>query len=128
MGRWAPTGPGSLSPTRTSPRPRDPPQVPPEDLEETAEISFRHGFQLNTRAIRDRGTREALDVYEAIIGSGGPGADMRWRIEHAQNLHPDEVPRFARLGVIPSMQGVHATLDDPWVPPRLGEDRARERT
>ena len=61
------------------------------------------------------------------MGEGGEGADLRWRIEHAQNLHPDEVPRFAAMGVIASMQGIHATSDGPWVPQRLGEERARRR-
>jgi predicted amidohydrolase YtcJ len=103
------------------------PQITLESLRETAEIALRHGYQLNTHAIGDRGNREALDVYEAVFGEAGEGSDLRWRIEHAQNLHPDEVPRFADLGVIASMQGVHATSDGPWVPQRLGEERARRR-
>ncbi len=103
------------------------PQVSPENLRETAEIALRHGYQLNTHAIGDRGNREALDVYEAVFAEAGEGADLRWRIEHAQNLHPDEVPRFARMGVIASMQGIHATSDGPWVPQRLGEERARRK-
>lgn len=113
------------------------PQVTVESLRETAEIALRHGYQLNTHAIGDRGNREALNVYEEVFrgvanaadaGSlGDAGAQLRWRIEHAQNLHPDEVPRFAELGVIASMQGIHATSDGPWVPQRLGEERARRR-
>ncbi len=103
------------------------PQVSPENLRETAAIALRHGFQLNTHAIGDRGNREALDVYEAVLPGAEEGNDLRWRIEHAQNLHPDEVPRFADLGVVASMQGIHATSDGPWVPQRLGEERARER-
>ena len=103
------------------------PQVTPEDLRETAEIALRHGFQLNTHAIGDRGNREALDVYEAVFAAHPSESDLRWRIEHAQNLHPEDVPRFAELGVVASMQGVHATSDGPWVPQRLGEERARER-
>ncbi len=103
------------------------PQVSPENLRETAEIALRHGFQLNTHAIGDRGNREALDVYQAVFAEAEEGADLRWRIEHAQNLHPDEVPRFAAMGVIASMQGIHATSDGPWVPQRLGEERARRK-
>jgi predicted amidohydrolase YtcJ len=103
------------------------PQVSPENLRETAEIALRHGFQLNTHAIGDRGNREALNVYQEVLSGQPEGADPRWRIEHAQNLHPDDVPRFAALGVVASMQGIHATSDGPWVPQRLGEDRARER-
>lgn len=103
------------------------PQTPPESLRETAEVALRHGFQLNTHAIGDRGNREALNVYEAAFAAHPDARDLRWRIEHAQNLHPDEVPRFAALGVIASMQGIHATSDGPWVPQRLGEERARRR-
>jgi predicted amidohydrolase YtcJ len=103
------------------------PQVTVESLQETAEIALRHGYQLNTHAIGDRGNREALNVYQAIFQQVGAEGDLRWRIEHAQNLHPDEVPRFAAMGVIASMQGIHATSDGPWVPQRLGEERARRR-
>jgi predicted amidohydrolase YtcJ len=103
------------------------PQTPPDELRRTAEVAMRHDFQLNTHAIGDRGNREALDVYEEIFGENPERTDLRWRIEHAQNLHPDDVSRFAELGVIASMQGIHATSDGPWVPVRLGEARARER-
>jgi len=103
------------------------PQVTMESLEETARIALRHGYQLNTHAIGDRGNREALNIYERVMREAGEGADLRWRIEHAQNLHPDEVPRFAAMGVIASMQGIHATSDGPWVPQRLGEERSRRR-
>jgi len=102
------------------------PQTSLENLRETAEIALEHGFQLNTHAIGDRGNREVLDIYEDLLGSR-PDEDLRWRVEHAQTLHPNEVPRFAELGVIASMQGVHATSDGPWVPQRLGEERAKRR-
>ncbi len=102
------------------------PQMSLADLRETAAIAFRHGFQLNTHAIGDRANREALDVYASIQRLAGDN-ELRWRIEHAQNLHPDDVPRFAELGVIASMQGIHATSDGPWVPIRLGEERARRK-
>ncbi|MGY6554286.1 MAG: amidohydrolase [Wenzhouxiangella sp.] len=102
------------------------PQMSLADLRETAAIAFRHGFQLNTHAIGDRANREALDVYASIQRLAGDDA-LRWRIEHAQNLHPDDVPRFAELGVIASMQGIHATSDGPWVPIRLGEQRAQRK-
>ncbi len=102
------------------------PQTPLDELRETAEIALRHGFQLNTHAIGDRGNRETLDLYEQLFAEHDE-TDLRWRIEHAQNLHPDDVPRFAELGVIASMQGIHATSDGPWVPQRLGTERARER-
>jgi len=64
-----------------------------------------------------------LDIYAA---THDPAVDRRWRIEHAQHLHPDEVPRFAELDVIASMQGVHCTSDAPYVPARLGHERAEE--
>ncbi len=102
------------------------PQTPPNELAETARLAVAHGFQLNTHAIGDRGNREALDVYENVL-TQQLDDDLRWRIEHAQNLHPDEVPRFAELGVIASMQGIHATSDGPWVPQRLGEERAKRK-
>jgi len=97
---------------------------PPEDIEETGRIAIAHGFQLNTHAIGDRGNREILDVYERVFADNPTARDLRWRIEHAQHLDPADVPRFAKLGVIASMQGVHATSDGPWLPKRLGEERA----
>jgi len=99
--------------------------APVEDVEETARIAARHGFQLNVHAIGDRGNREVLDLYErAWAETGEDGWALRWRVEHAQHLHPDDIGRFAELGVIASMQGVHATSDGPWVPEKLGEWRS----
>jgi predicted amidohydrolase YtcJ len=103
------------------------PQGDPADLRRTAEIAIRHGFQVNTHAIGDRGNRETLDIYEEVFRANPDKTDLRWRMEHAQNLHPADVARFPRLGVIASMQGNHATSDGPWVPQRLGEERSRER-
>jgi predicted amidohydrolase YtcJ len=93
----------------------------PEDIAETARIALRHGFQLNTHAIGDRANRMVLDIYE--IAFGGERADLRWRIEHAQHIDPADLPRFARLGVIAAVQGVHATSDGPWLARRLNEER-----
>ena len=98
----------------------------PEDIEETGRIAIRYGFQLNTHAIGDRGNREILDVYQRIFADNPSARDLRWRIEHAQHLDREDVPRFATLGVIASMQGVHAASDGPWLPKRLGEKRAGE--
>ena len=98
---------------------------PMPDFEKTARIAFAHGFQVNTHAIGDRANREVLGVYERIFRDHPGARDLRWRIEHAQHLQPEDVPRFARLGVIASMQGVHITSDGPWVAKRLGEERAR---
>ena len=99
-----------------------------EDITGTAHVALKHGFQVNTHAIGDRANREVLDIYASVFDSAGGADDVRWRIEHAQHVHPDDIPRFAELGVIASMQGVHATSDFPWVPLRLGDARTEERT
>jgi hypothetical protein len=96
----------------------------PADIEETARVAIRHGFQVNTHAIGDRANREVLDIYQRVFDANPDRTDLRWRIEHAQHLHPDDIPRFGQLGVIASMQGIHCTSDAPWVYRRLGEERA----
>jgi len=98
---------------------------PVEGLNETARIALDAGFQVNIHAIGDRGNREVLDLYQRTWdAAGADGSGLRWRIEHAQHLHPDDIPRFAEMGVIAAMQGVHATSDGPWVPGKLGDWRA----
>ena len=97
-----------------------------EDVTETARIAADHGIQLCVHAIGDRANREVLDIFEQTFESRGGMDDHRWRVEHAQHLNPLDIPRFASLGVIASMQGVHCTSDGPWVHARLGEQRARE--
>jgi predicted amidohydrolase YtcJ len=99
---------------------------PIEEIERTAEIAIRYGFQVNTHAIGDRGNRETLNIYERVFRAHPEKTDLRWRIEHAQHLHPDDVPRFAQLGVIASMQAIHCTSDGPWVHTRLGREREAE--
>ncbi|HWM28425.1 MAG TPA: amidohydrolase [Woeseiaceae bacterium] len=99
---------------------------PVEDIERTAELAVKHGFQVNTHAIGDRANREVLDIYERVWKRANvSGNGLRWRIEHAQHIDPADVPRFAELGVIAAMQGIHCTSDGPWIPTRLGEERAR---
>jgi predicted amidohydrolase YtcJ len=100
--------------------------VEPSSVERTAQLAIEHGFQLAVHAIGDRANREVLDIYERTFAAHPDMQDPRWRIEHAQHLHPDDIRRFGTLGVIPAMQGVHATSDAPWIPRRLGEQRARE--
>jgi hypothetical protein len=95
-------------------------------IEQTARLALQHGYQLCVHAIGDRANRETLDLFERAFRARGGGKDLRWRIEHAQHLHPDDIPRFGRLGVVAAMQGIHATSDGPWVPRRLGEKRTRE--
>jgi predicted amidohydrolase YtcJ len=97
----------------------------PEDIEGTARLAIQHGFQLNTHAIGDRANREVLNIYERVFRENADKTDLRWRIEHAQHLNPADIPRFKTLGVIAAMQGVHATSDAPWIPRRLGDERAR---
>ena len=97
-----------------------------EDIERTAELAVKHGFQVNVHAIGDRATRETLDIYERVWKAAGvDGKDLRWRIEHAQHIDPADVPRFGEMGVVAAMQGVHATSDGPWIPLRLGEERSK---
>jgi len=95
-----------------------------EDIEETARIAIEAGYQVNTHAIGDRANREVLDIYERTFAGRDDATDLRWRIEHAQHVDPDDVDRFRQLGVIAAMQGVHATSDAPWVYRRLGAGRA----
>jgi predicted amidohydrolase YtcJ len=84
------------------------------------------GFQVNTHAIGDGANRFVLDEYERAFRAASPRAkDARWRIEHAQVLAPADVPRFKRLGVIPSSQPTHATSDMYWAGDRLGPERVK---
>lgn len=86
--------------------------------------ALKSGLQICTHAIGDRANREVLDRYEAAFREFPDAAkDARFRIEHAQHLHPDDIPRFAQLGVIPAMQAIHLSSDRPWAIDRLGEKR-----
>ncbi|MBZ0113065.1 MAG: amidohydrolase [Thermoanaerobaculia bacterium] len=92
-----------------------------------AEVARDHDLQLCVHAIGDRANRETLDVFAAALDGTDRASERRWRIEHAQNVHPDDVHRFADLGVIAAIQSVHCTSDGPWVPERLGAERSAER-
>ncbi len=98
----------------------------PADVARSAELAVEHDYQLNVHAIGDRANREVLDIFERAFERTEDAGEPRWRIEHAQHLHPDDIPRFAGLSVIASMQGVHCTSDAPWVYKRLGAKRAEE--
>ena len=98
----------------------------PKDLEKQANIAMANGYQMCIHAIGDGGNRIVLDLYEKIFRANPAVKDTRWRVEHAQHIDPVDIPRFGKLGVIASMQAVHATSDGPMVPARLGEKRARE--
>jgi predicted amidohydrolase YtcJ len=102
--------------------------VPLEDIAAVTRLALEHDYQVCTHAIGDRANREVLDVYEAAFAAAPEAAtDIRFRVEHAQILHPDDLPRFAELGVIAAMQGIHAISDGPWTPDRIGDVRTRER-
>jgi predicted amidohydrolase YtcJ len=94
----------------------------PAHIQDVATRALRAGFQVNTHAIGDRGNRLVLDAYQAAL-TAVPVADHRFRVEHAQILHSDDIPRFAQLGVIPSMQASHQTSDMYWAGARLGPTR-----
>ena len=91
-------------------------------LQDVATAALRHGFQVATHAIGDRGNRNALDAYEGAL-KAVPTANHRFRVEHAQIIDPADIPRFAELGVIPSMQASHQTSDMRWAEDRLGPSR-----
>ena len=96
----------------------------PAHIEAVSERALRAGFQVATHAIGDRGNRLVLDAYERALAAV-PTADPRLRIEHAQVLSPEDIPRFAALGVIPSMQASHQTSDMGWAATRLGPERVK---
>ena len=96
--------------------------TPRERIEQVAVRALRSGFQLNVHAIGDRANRTVLDAFEAALGTV-PTADHRFRVEHAQILHYSDIPRFAQLDVIPSMQASHQTSDMYWAGNRLGPTR-----
>jgi predicted amidohydrolase YtcJ len=100
--------------------------TPVAEIRETAKLAMQHGYQLCVHAIGDRANRETLNIFEEAFRANADKKDLRWRIEHAQHLHPDDIPRFGKLGVIASMQGVHCTSDAPYVHARLGAKRAAE--
>ncbi len=97
--------------------------TPQARLAEITTAALRTGWQVAVHAIGDRGNRMVLDAFEQALRAVPSARDPRLRIEHAQILDPGDIPRFAKLGVIASMQPTHATSDMPWVPARLGADR-----
>lgn len=96
--------------------------VPPGRVKQVSTLALERGFQVNVHAIGDRANRVVLDEFEAAL-KDRPSADHRFRVEHAQIIHPDDIPRFAQLGVIPSMQASHQTSDMYWAGNRLGQQR-----
>ena len=101
--------------------------TPPNEIYAQTLAASRAGFQTCVHAIGDRANRVTLDVFERVQGEVPGARDLRMRNEHAQILDAAEIPRFAKLNVIASMQTTHATSDMPWVPARIGQARARGR-
>jgi predicted amidohydrolase YtcJ len=101
--------------------------VPVEEIEASAALAMKHDYQMAIQGIGDRAYRELLDIYQHEFELHPEKTDLRWRIEHAQVIHPDDVDRTVQMGVIPAVQGIFACSDGPWVEDRLGADRTRER-
>jgi hypothetical protein len=95
-----------------------------DSLRAIADFAWKYNIQLCVHAIGDRANQETVNIFAAQINKQ-PGKDHRWRVEHAQHIHPSEVKRFADHNIIASMQGIHCTSDAPYVPKRLGEERIR---
>ncbi len=100
--------------------------TPPETVLATARYALEYGFQVNVHAIGDRTNRMVLDTFEKAFKEYPRVKDPRFRIEHAQILDAKDIPRFAKLGVIASMQGIHCTSDRPWAASRIGMARVTE--
>lgn len=97
-----------------------------EEVAKIAEMCLAKKMQMCVHAIGDRGNREVLDIIENLSKKSPEIKNLRWRMEHAQHLHVEDIPRFEKLGVVAAMQGVHCTSDAPFVVKRLGEQRSKE--
>ena len=101
--------------------------LPMDTVLSTSRQALNAGFQVCSHAIGDRANNEILNRYEmAFKENPAKAKDHRFRIEHAQHLHPMDIPRFGKLGVIPAMQAIHMSSDRPWAIERLGEKRIVE--
>jgi predicted amidohydrolase YtcJ len=101
--------------------------LPMDTVMKISREGLKYGFQVCSHAIGDRANKEILDRYEIAINENQQQSkDHRFRIEHAQHLRPDDIPRFGKLGVIPAMQAIHLSSDRPWAIERLGEKRIKE--
>lgn len=101
--------------------------TPVAEIEASAKLAVKHDYQMAIQGIGDKATRVLLDIYEETFQENPDGKDWRWRIEHAQVIHPDDLKRFKSLEVIAGIQGVFACSDGPWVESRLGKARTDER-
>ncbi|MFK8104539.1 MAG: amidohydrolase [Saprospiraceae bacterium] len=99
--------------------------TPISEVKKIAQLAFDNDLQLCVHAIGDRANRVVLNIMEESFATNASKQNLRWRIEHAQHLDTMDIPRFKKLGVIASMQGIHCTSDAPFVVKRLGEERSR---
>ncbi len=95
------------------------------EMKKIGDLAMANDMQFCVHSIGDRANRVVLDVFEGLYDANKNKTDLRWRIEHAQHLNPDDIPRFAKHSFIASMQAVHCTSDAPFVTKRLGEQRAK---
>ena len=98
--------------------------IPLSRMEERVAGADAAGLQVEIHAIGDRANAEILDLFERVAAKNG-ARDRRFRIEHAQHLRASDIPRFARLGVIASMQPYHAVDDGRWAQMRIGRERCK---
>lgn len=89
-----------------------------EKLTDVSRKAHESGYQVAVHCIGDAAARLMIDIFEEFLE---PGNDLRWRIEHAQTIHPDDLPRFGQLAIVPSVQTTHATSDMIWAADRLGD-------
>jgi predicted amidohydrolase YtcJ len=94
-------------------------------IDSLTQAAYKAGFQVCVHAIGDRANKEVLDLYERTFEQNLQ-EDPRFRIEHAQHMRAEDIPRFAELGVIPTMQAIHMSSDRPWAIDRLGKQRIEE--
>ncbi|HKD15670.1 MAG TPA: amidohydrolase [Candidatus Angelobacter sp.] len=118
-------GAALLQPYSDAPETKGVITTPAAEVYGLARGSLQKGFQVCTHAIGDAANRMVLDSYERALGEVPEARDPRFRVEHAQVVAPEDIPRFAKLGVIPSMQPTHCTSDKAWAERRLGPERVR---
>ena len=125
-GALGPRGAWLLAPYSDKPESKGLQTTKTADIEETARLAMANGYQLAVHAIGDAANRETLDIFERAFKTNPDKKNLRWRVEHAQHLSAADIPRFGKMGVIASMQGIHCTSDAPYVIERLGRARAQE--
>lgn len=96
--------------------------IQPDSMLSLCQLAYDLGFQVNTHAIGDSAVRMTLDIYRKVLKEHN---DFRWRIEHSQIVHPDDMAKFGAFDIIPSVQTTHATSDMDWAGERLGEERLK---